>query len=156
MGGGNRLLGNFPSMAASNLLDFIKYGVADLPYIVNLWDHVESTGWVSSCANISNGNPGSTHFTGSWGGRFTHSTLNWSGSCDGSVNGSPADSPRSPISPCASQRCIFKISFAEGISSVRGAGIIAEILGFVVGGKTETSPVFRQQNNFSSKIYLLV
>ena len=47
-----------------------------LPYVVNIRDHVETTGWVSS----SNGNPvsctpGSSAVTGNWGARFYHSRV---------------------------------------------------------------------------------
>ena len=70
------------------------------PYIINLWDHVEATGWGSS----SNGNPGYvtpglSTVTGSQGERISHSTIYCSGNWDGSVNVIPADLPRSPANP---------------------------------------------------------
>ena len=49
-----------------------------------------------------------------------------------------------------------KISFAAVIRSVCGASPIAEILGFVNRGKTETSPMVQNINYFWSTIMLLV
>ena len=40
------------------------------------------------------------------------------------------------------------ISFTAGVSSICGVILITEILGFVGGGKTETSSMVRQLNNF--------
>ena len=50
----------------------------------------------------------------------------------------------------------LKIYFAAVFSRDCGGSIIEAILGFIVGGKTETYPMVRQLNNFRSKIPLLV
>ena len=46
-----------------------------------------------------------------------------------------------------------KIYFTAGISSVWGASIIAAISEFVGGGKTETSLMVLQLNNFGPKFH---
>ena len=80
-----------------------------LPYIFNIWAHVEATGWGSSSnGNPGSGTPGSITVTVRWGGRFAHSTFNWILNWDGSVNASPVDFPRSPVSPCVARRCVCK------------------------------------------------
>ena len=70
-------------------------------------DPIWNMGWKFHCTV----NPGSTFVTGSWGGRFAHSTVNWSGNCNGSVSTSPTDSPRSPIIPCVARRCVREYFF---------------------------------------------
>ena len=80
--------------------------------IVNIQDHVEAIGWESS-SNVNPGSctPGSSTVTVIWGEIFAHSTLNWSGNLDVSVNSSPDDSPWSPASPRVSRRRIHKDFF---------------------------------------------
>ena len=69
-------------------------------YTLNVRTHDEATVWGStSNGNHDSGTSGPNTLTGSWGGRFSHSTVNWSGDRDGSVTAIPDDSPRSPDSP---------------------------------------------------------
>ena len=80
-----------------------------LLHIVNLQAHIEAKGWCSS----SNGNPDpgtscSITVTEIWGERFIHSTVNFSGNRDGSVNDSPDYFLRSPNIPRVARRRVRK------------------------------------------------
>ena len=90
----NQIIGEFSFNGSVQFIGPSEIWGSGLPFITNLQDHVEATGWGSSF-NVNPGSvtPGSSTFTGIWGGIFTHSTVNLSISCDGSVNASPDNSP---------------------------------------------------------------
>ena len=123
-------------------------------YIVNIWIHVDATGSGSSSnGNHGSGTPGYSTVTGSWGVRFTHSTVSWSGNWYGSVIASPADFLQSPASPRVSRISSTNISFTIDISSICDTVLIVS---FVGGSKTETFKMVRPLKQIWSNITLLV
>ena len=129
----------------------------ELSYIVNLWAHVEATGWVSSSnGNLGSSTPDSGIVTGIWGVRFSHSNMNWSLNLDGSINASTADLLWSPIFHVLFKPVPTNISCTAGTSSVCGASSIKAIPGFVGKVKIETSPMVQQPNNYLSESLFLV
>ena len=103
MGGASRLLVNFPSMAASNLSDLLRFGGSELSFIINPRAPDIYNSWGITGATCSNGNPGSVIVTGSWGGSFTNSSVILCGNWIGSVKASPAGFSCSPTCPRVSQ-----------------------------------------------------
>ena len=79
-----------------------------LPFIPNPRAPDCFNGRVINGGPNSNENPGAIIVNGIRGGSFAKSTVNWSGNCNGPVNSSSADSPRSPICPHFTQSRIYK------------------------------------------------
>ena len=76
----NQVIGELSINGSVQFIGLYQIWVSGLPYITNLWDHVEATGWHSSSnGNPGSGTPGSSNITGSWGGIFYHYTVNRSG-----------------------------------------------------------------------------
>ena len=97
--GGETIIGELSINCSVQFIILSQIWGSGFQYTVNIWARNEATGLGGSVVTSSNGNPGSGTVIGSWGGRFHHSTVNWSGKWDVSVNASPDYSPRSPISP---------------------------------------------------------
>ena len=75
----NHIIRELPINGIVQFIGLYQIWGSGLPYIVNLQDCVESTGWVSSVVTSSNGNPGSDTVNVICGVRFAHSTVNLSG-----------------------------------------------------------------------------
>ena len=109
MCGATRLFAEFFINGIVQFIGLSQIWGSGFPYFVHIWDHIESTGWGSrSNINTGSGTAGSKTVAGIWGGRFTHSTINWSGNWYRSINASSDYSPRSPASTRVARRCIRK------------------------------------------------
>ena len=92
MGNATRSSVNCRSMEVSNLLEFIKSRVADFRILSNSGIMLRPQGWEVAPMEILVLVPASSiTVTGSWGGRFTNYTVNWSINWYGPINASPAD-----------------------------------------------------------------